>query len=77
MDCSTPGLPVLHHLPELAQTHVHRVDVHPLSRQVLDSSQTFHQQHLTNDNEDFRLHPSEAHGVGLSISDARFDHAAA
>ena len=25
MDCSTPGLPVLHHLPELAQTHVHYV----------------------------------------------------
>ena len=25
MDCSTPGSPVLHHLPELAQTHVHRV----------------------------------------------------
>ena len=25
MDCSTPGLPVLHHLPELAQTHVHWV----------------------------------------------------
>ena len=24
--CSTPGLPVLHHLPELAQTHVRRVD---------------------------------------------------
>ena len=24
-DCSTPGLPVLHHLPELAQTHVHWV----------------------------------------------------
>ena len=23
MDCSMPGLPVLHHLPELAQTHVH------------------------------------------------------
>ena len=22
MDCSTPGLPVLHHLPESAQTHV-------------------------------------------------------
>ena len=36
MDCSTPGLPVLHHLLELAQTHVHWVsDViqlsHPLS----------------------------------------------
>ena len=25
MDCSTPGFPVLHKLPELAQTHVHRV----------------------------------------------------
>ena len=23
MDCSTPGFPVLDHLPELAQTHVH------------------------------------------------------
>ena len=22
MDCSTPGFPVFHHLPELAQTHV-------------------------------------------------------
>ena len=25
MDCSTPGLPVHHQLPKLAQTHVHRV----------------------------------------------------
>ena len=25
MDCSTPGFLVLHHLPELAQTHIHRV----------------------------------------------------
>ena len=25
MDYSTPGFPVLHHFPELAQTHVHRV----------------------------------------------------
>ena len=25
MDCSTPGLPVHHQLPELAQTHIHRV----------------------------------------------------
>ena len=25
MDCSTPGFPVLHHLPELAQTHDHWV----------------------------------------------------
>ena len=25
MDCSTPGFPVLHQLPSLAQTHVHQV----------------------------------------------------
>ena len=25
MDCSMPGLPVHHQLPEIAQTHVHRV----------------------------------------------------
>ena len=36
MDCSTPGFLVLHHLPELAQTHVHWVGdtnqpSHPLS----------------------------------------------
>ena len=35
MDCSTPGVPVLHHLPEFAQTHVHWVGdtiqpTHPL-----------------------------------------------
>ena len=37
MECSTPGRPVLHHLPELAQTHVHQVSnaiqpSRPLSR---------------------------------------------
>ena len=36
MDCSMPGFPVLHYLPELAQTHVHWVGAdiqpsHPLS----------------------------------------------
>ena len=25
MDCSTPGLPVHHQLPEFTETHVHRV----------------------------------------------------
>ena len=43
MDCSTPGFPVLCHLPELAQTHVHWVSKaiqpsHPLSP---TSSSTF------------------------------------
>ena len=36
MDCSTPGLPVRHHLPELGQVHAHQVSdaiqpSHPLS----------------------------------------------
>ena len=36
MDCSTPVFPVHHQIPELAQTHVHRVGdalqpPHPLS----------------------------------------------
>ena len=36
MDCSTPGFPVIHQLPELTQTYVHRVGdaiqpSHPLS----------------------------------------------
>ena len=29
MTCSRPGFPVLHHLPELAQTHVHWIRCHP------------------------------------------------
>ena len=29
MDCSTPGLPVHHQLPEFTQTHVHWVGGHP------------------------------------------------
>ena len=33
MDCGTPGFPVLHHLPESGQTHVHRVS---------DAIQPFH-----------------------------------
>ena len=37
MDCSTPGFPVHHQLPEFTQTHVHRVSdsiqpSHPFSR---------------------------------------------
>ena len=57
MDCSTPGFPVLHHLPELTQTHVHRVSdaiqpSHPLSSpfssclQSLPASGSFLMSHL-------------------------------
>ena len=39
MDCSMPGFPVLHHLPELAQTYVHRVsDAIPPSHPLLSPS---------------------------------------
>ena len=43
MDCNTPGLPVHHQLPELAQTHIHQVSdaiqpFHPLSPLFFPSS---------------------------------------
>ena len=46
MDCSTPGLPVHHPLPELAQTHVHRDSdaiqpSHPLSYSSPPASGSF------------------------------------
>ena len=46
MDCSTPGFPVHHQLPELVQTHVHRVGdaiqpSHPLSSPFSSCLQSF------------------------------------
>ena len=42
MDCSTPGLPVHHQLPEFIQTHVHRVgDAIQLSYPMLSPSPAF------------------------------------
>ena len=39
MNCNMPGFPVLYHLLELAQTHVHRVgDAIQPSRPLLPSS---------------------------------------
>ena len=35
MDCSMPGFPVLHHLPDLAQTHVHWITGVPSNHLVL------------------------------------------
>ena len=36
MNCSTPGLPVHHQLPEFTQTHVHRVgDVYSSTHSIL------------------------------------------
>ena len=42
MDCSTPSFPVLHHLPEFAQTHIHWVgDAIQPSHSLLSSSLAF------------------------------------
>ena len=42
MDCSPPGFPVLHYLPELAQTHVHQVsDAVQPTQPLLLSPSTF------------------------------------
>ena len=42
MDCRRPGFPVHHQIPELTQTHVHRVsDAIQLSHSLLSPSPTF------------------------------------
>ena len=51
MNCSTPGLPIHHQLPELAQTPVHRVSdaiqpSHPLSSPSLTAFNLSHHQGL-------------------------------
>ena len=47
MDCSTPGIPVHHQLPELAQTHVHRVSdaIQPSHPLLSPSPPAFNAQH--------------------------------
>ena len=42
MDCSTPGLPVHHQLPEFTQTHVHCDAIQPFHPLSSPSPPTFH-----------------------------------
>ena len=54
INCSTPGFPVLHYLPELAQTHVHWVSdaiqpSHPLSPPSLLVLNLFQHQGLSSE----------------------------
>ena len=54
MDCSTPGFPIHHQLPELAQTHVHWVTdaiqpSHPLSSLSSPAFNLFQHQGLSNE----------------------------
>ena len=63
MDCSTPGFPVHHQLPESSQTHVHNVDdaiqpSHPLSSPSLPAfSLSQHQYIGPLHNAGGRIHP--------------------
>ena len=71
MDCSTPGFPVLHYLPEFAQTHVHWVSdaiqsshplppVSPLAFNLSQDQGLFHGL--------FRLFASSGQSIGASVS---------
>ena len=70
MDCSTPGFPVLHYLPEFAQTHVHWVGdaiqpSHPLSCPSLPAFNFFHHQGVFPMS---RLFTSGGQSIGASAS---------
>ena len=63
MNCSTPGLPVYHQLPEFTQTHVHRVGdaiqpSHPLSSPSLPALNFSQSQ----------LFASDGQSIGVSAS---------
>ena len=60
MDCSTPGFPVHRHLPELAQTHVHRVS---------DAIQPPAGRHLTRSSEISGFHKC-GHATGIEWVEA-------
>ena len=62
MNCSTPGLPVHHQLPEFTQTHVHRVggaiqSSHPLSSPSPPASNPSQHQSLLHCKEIQSVHP--------------------
>jgi len=83
MDCSTPGFPIIHHLPELAQTHVHWVGdaIQPSHLLSSPSSPVFNlsqHQGLSNDsahpirwpkywNFSFNISPSNEHSGLISF----------
>ena len=71
MDCSTPGFPVHHQLPKLAQTHVHRVGEaiqpsHPLS--VIPFSSRPQSFPASGSFPVSQFFPSSGHSIGVSAS---------
>ena len=89
MDCSTPGFPVHHQLPELAQTHVHQVGdaiqpSHPLSSHSLPAFNLAQHQSLSNESVlcirwpkywsfSFSISPSKEHSGLISFRMDWFD----
>ena len=76
MNCSTPGLPVHHHLPEFTQTHVHRVrdaiqPSHPLSSPSPPAPNPSQHQSLfqwVNSSHDLAIVNSAAMSIGIHVS---------
>ena len=72
MDCSAPGSPVLHHLPELAQTYVHWVsDAIQSSSSVVPFSscpQIFPSIRVFSNESDLRIRWSKYWNFSFSIS---------
>ena len=63
MDCSTPGLPVHHQLPEFTQTHIHRVGDAPIppSIRVFSNESTLHFRWPKYWSFSFSISPSKEH----------------
>ena len=71
VDCGTPGFPVHHQLPKLAQTHVHRVGEaiqpsHPLS--VIPFSSRPQSFPASGSFPVSQFFPSSGHSIGVSAS---------
>ena len=69
MNCSTPGLPVLLHLSELAQTHIHWVsDVIQTSSSVIPFSSCFQFFPISGSFPMSQFFPSGGQSIGTSAS---------
>ena len=70
MDCSTPGLPVHHQLPELIQTHVHQVGgtIQPSQSSVVPFSSCHQSFPASGSFQMSQLFASGGQSIGLSAS---------
>ena len=70
MDCSMPGFPVHHQLPELTQTHVHQVsDIYPtISSSVIPFSSCLHSFPASGSFPVSKFFPLGAQSIGVSAS---------